>query len=112
MLASSTVLRAQQTAELISRELPTVPRIADDVLLSEGLPVLPLPQGADFLKTGKFRLSDILEEGPRIEAGFRKYVHRDVDHKSGYNGELYDGYVPKAKDEKPNENIAVVQDHE
>lgn len=97
MLANSTVLRAKQTADIIAEELPEVPRTPNDLLLAEGWPVLPMPQGPDFLRRGQVRPADILEEGPRIEAGFRKYVRRDVDHKhKTVKEELSEGYAPKA----------------
>lgn len=97
-LVCSTVLRAQQTAEIISQELPGVPRAPDDVLLAEGFPVLPLPQGPDMLRKGSVYPARILEEGPRIEAGFRKYIRRDIDHKrpsSDKQNALHEGYAPQ-----------------
>lgn len=98
MLASSNVLRAQQTAEVIAQELPNVYRAPPDPLLAEGWPVLPWPQGPDFLRDGSVFPASILEEGPRIEAGFRKYVRRDADHKRQSAKEeklkLSEGYAP------------------
>lgn len=99
LLVSSDVLRARQTADAIAAELPTVPRASDDTLLAEGFPVLPMPQGPAFLRDGKVTPSSIIEEGPKIEAGFRRYFRRDVDHKRAAPadaGGLNEAFVPRA----------------
>lgn len=73
----SDVTRAMQTADIISAHLPGVPLFPPDVLLGEGMPTIPHPSRSG-LKT---RAADVWENSARIEAGFRHYVHRDVDHK-------------------------------
>mmetsp|Transcript_15267 Transcript_15267/g.32975 ORF Transcript_15267/g.32975 Transcript_15267/m.32975 type:complete len:367 (-) Transcript_15267:111-1211(-) len=80
-LVSSCVLRAQQTAGIIAQELPDVYRPPDDPLLNEGHPVLPAPHGKRWIQEGEVLPSTLIEDGPRMEAGFRRYFKRDVDHK-------------------------------
>ena len=120
-LVSSPVLRAQQSAELIAAELD-VPRAADDVLLAEGWPALPWPQGAEFLREGKVRPATIVEEGPRIEAAFRKYIRRDVDNKrrrrkeaavinEAYAGAEAGGGAPAAAGGAPTHEFIIVVCH-
>jgi len=73
----SDVTRAMQTADIISAHLPGVPIFPPDPLLGEGMPTIPHPSRSG-LRT---RNADLWENSARIEAGFRHYVHRDVDHK-------------------------------
>lgn len=117
-VVTSTLLRARQTAAAIASALPDVPLGTDDPLLAEGWPVLPMPQGPDFIKDGKVFPSTLMEDGPRIEAAFRKYVHRDVDHKRAGHREkaaqLSDGYAPADAQNaiSPEAAAAAQRDHE
>ena len=72
----SNVTRAQQTAEILASYLPDVPLNEPDPLLAEGKPTVPHPTSQ-----APARTSDYWVDSARMEAGFRKYVHRDVDHK-------------------------------
>jgi len=75
---SSDVLRARQTAEIISEHLgPSVPLFPPDPVLAEGQPAVPCPHK----KPGEVRASTLWEESARVEYAFRRYIHRDVDHK-------------------------------
>jgi len=83
-----------------------VPRQPDDPLLAEGWPVLPWPQGPGFLKEGKVLPATLLEDAPRIEAAFRRYIRRDIDHKrvalkEKALAQLSDGFVPDAPSSTP-----------
>jgi serine/threonine-protein phosphatase PGAM5 len=80
-IVSSNVLRAQQTADIIAKELPGVPRSADDPVLAEGYPCLPQPGGSRDSDLERMRPAKIFRDSVQIEAAFRKYFHRDVDHK-------------------------------
>ncbi|CAE7222806.1 Rabl2 [Symbiodinium pilosum] len=95
----SNVTRAQQTAEILASYLPDVPLNEPDPLLAEGKPTVPHPTSQ-----APARTSDYWVDSARMEAGFRKYVHRDVDHKrlaekqakreKKLKKELGEGYVP------------------
>ncbi|CAK8994783.1 Serine/threonine-protein phosphatase PGAM5 [Durusdinium trenchii] len=99
----SNVTRAIQTAQILAAHLPDVPLMEPDVLLSEGKPTQPHPSSS------ASRLADLWEDSARMEAGFRKYVHREVDHKrlaekekkkkKEQESKLGDGYVPEATPE-------------
>lgn len=93
----SNVTRAIQTAQILSAHLPDVPLKEPDPLLAEGKPTQPHPSSSPS------RLSDLWEDSVRMEAGFRKYVHREVDYKrladkekrrKKKEKELGDGFVP------------------
>ncbi|VDN51201.1 unnamed protein product [Dracunculus medinensis] len=68
-LTMSTMPRAMETAELILAELPPIPSTTDTIL-EEGAPYPPEPPNAFSAKYKYF------SEGSRIEAAFRKYIHR------------------------------------
>lgn len=76
-----------------------VPLMDPDPLLAEGKPTQPLPSSS------AMRPADLWEDSVRMEAGFRKYVHRDVDHKRllekkrKEKEKLSEGYVPGAPEE-------------
>lgn len=74
---SSDVLRAVQTADIVAEYLPDVPRKMDP-LLAEGPPAVPHPGSSSEL----LRSADRWEASARIEAAFRRHVHREVDHKA------------------------------
>lgn len=69
VLVHSTMIRAQQTAEIIMKSLKTV-EVQNDALLNEGAPIPPEP-----LISWRPELY-FYTDGPRIEAAFRKYFHR------------------------------------
>jgi serine/threonine-protein phosphatase PGAM5 len=68
---SSNMLRARTTAELIAAELPDATLHAADSMLAEGAPY-PVSGWRPYPAT-------LFEEGARIEAAFRRYVHRSED---------------------------------
>lgn len=93
----SNVTRAIQTAQILAAHLSDVPLKEPDPLLAEGKPTQPHPSSSPS------RLSDLWEDSVRMEAGFRKYVHREVDYKrladkekrrKKKEKELGDGFVP------------------
>jgi serine/threonine-protein phosphatase PGAM5 len=110
-VVSSNVLRAQQTANIISDALgSSVHRETDDVLLAEGWPVLPYPQGPDFLRKDRIHPATIIQDAPRIEAGFRKYVRRDVDHKRlspAQKDDLTEAFSPESRSTNPSGPAAI-----
>ncbi|XP_078679798.1 serine/threonine-protein phosphatase PGAM5, mitochondrial-like isoform X1 [Branchiostoma floridae x Branchiostoma belcheri] len=71
LIMQSTMTRAMETAQIISGFLPKVP-LQSCALLREGAPIPPEPP------IGHWRPepSQFYEDGARIEAAFRKYVHR------------------------------------
>ncbi|CAD6231641.1 GSCOCG00001512001-RA-CDS [Cotesia congregata] len=69
-LVRSTMTRAQETAKIIETSLPNVP-VVDDSLLVEGCPILPEPPFGGWRPGIQY-----FQDGPRIEAAFRKYFHR------------------------------------
>ncbi|XP_049520801.1 serine/threonine-protein phosphatase Pgam5, mitochondrial [Dermacentor silvarum] len=73
-LTHSTMTRAVETAELIHRHLPRLPRFQCD-LIREGEPMPPEPPFGIWKPQSKV-LDIFLTDGSRIEAGFRKYFHR------------------------------------
>ncbi|EER12438.1 hypothetical protein Pmar_PMAR001236 [Perkinsus marinus ATCC 50983] len=81
-LISSDVLRAKQTAEIIHEVLggeKAVHYEDPDPILAEGWPCVPMPMSER--SYSKIRPARLLEEGNRLEAAYRKYVHRAKDHK-------------------------------
>lgn len=70
-IVSSTMSRAIETADLISKYLPDVQRLSND-LLREGAPIPPEPP------VGHWRpnVHQFYEDGARIEAAFRHFFHR------------------------------------
>jgi len=82
-VVESSMTRAKETSQLICSELECTPTETTD-LLREGMPVFPDPP----FRKWRARLSEFVD-GPRIESGFRKYVHRaDVSQKED-SVELY-----------------------
>lgn len=73
-IVRSTMKRAQETAELIKLYLPSAP-VEDDSLLREGRPIQPWPLGS-WAGALSFTELHYHVDGPRIEAAFRKYMHR------------------------------------
>ncbi|KAK6641571.1 hypothetical protein RUM44_013286 [Polyplax serrata] len=73
-LIKSTMVRAQETAEVVLSCLEGVPlkKIKDCNLLEEGAPIPPEPPVGHW----KPEAYQFYQDGPRIEAAFRKYIHR------------------------------------
>lgn len=71
-LIRSTMTRARQTAEIIAESLPKNIVTIDDSLLEEGSPIPPEPPVGHWKPEATYTFQD----GPRIEAAFRKYFHR------------------------------------
>lgn len=69
-IVQSTMTRAKQTAQIISKELPDIPVSSSD-LLREGLPIVPEP--SSYKELDNLRA---FTDGPRIEAAFRRYFYR------------------------------------
>ncbi|XP_076127242.1 serine/threonine-protein phosphatase PGAM5, mitochondrial isoform X1 [Alosa pseudoharengus] len=77
ILVHSSMTRATETARIISKHLPGVELLSCD-LLREGAPIRPVPP------VGHWRPDAVQyhEDGARIEAAFRRYIHRaDVKQK-------------------------------
>lgn len=82
-LVCSTLIRAVETADIIAKHLPDVPRESCD-FLQEGAPAPPDPPSKRWRPDKTF-----FQDGPRIEAAFRKHIHRaDVDQ-VGDSVEIY-----------------------
>ncbi|XP_072244556.1 serine/threonine-protein phosphatase PGAM5, mitochondrial isoform X1 [Leuresthes tenuis] len=71
ILIHSSMARATETANLISKHLPGVELISCD-LLREGAPIEPVPPVTHW----KPDAVQYYEDGARIEAAFRRYIHR------------------------------------
>ncbi|XP_031781018.1 phosphoglycerate mutase family member 5 isoform X2 [Nasonia vitripennis] len=69
-IVRSTMTRARETSECIQSHLPTVP-VKEDCLLIEGFPIPPDPASGHWKPEKIF-----FQDGPRMEAAFRKYFHR------------------------------------
>ncbi|XP_029108812.1 serine/threonine-protein phosphatase PGAM5, mitochondrial-like [Scleropages formosus] len=75
-IVHSTMTRATETANIISKHFPDVEKVSCD-LLREGSPIEPVPQVGHSKPEFVYH-----EEGARIEAAFRRYIHRaDVEQK-------------------------------
>ncbi|XP_043924648.1 serine/threonine-protein phosphatase PGAM5, mitochondrial [Protopterus annectens] len=71
VLIHSSMTRARETAEIISRYIPGVEKVSCD-LLREGAPIQPVPP----ISHWKPEAVQYHEDGARIEAAFRRYIHR------------------------------------
>ena len=69
----STMTRATETAQIILKHFPDVEAASCD-LIREGAPCEPVPNVLAGFWDPEPHL--FFEEGARIEAGFRKYIHR------------------------------------
>ncbi|KAG3278548.1 peroxisomal membrane protein 2, transcript variant X1 [Ictidomys tridecemlineatus] len=67
----SSMTRAVETTDIISKHLPGVSRVSTD-LLREGAPIEPDPPVSHW----KPEAVQYYEDGARIEAAFRNYIHR------------------------------------
>ncbi|XP_020894586.1 serine/threonine-protein phosphatase PGAM5, mitochondrial isoform X2 [Exaiptasia diaphana] len=79
----SDLVRAKETAEIIFKHLPDVPRESCS-LLREGAPIPPEPPSSNWRPEQKF-----FQDSARIEAAFRKHVHRADTMQSGDTIEIY-----------------------
>lgn len=70
-LITSTMTRANETGAFIHNYLPHIP-VSKCLLLEEGSPVPPEPPVGNW----KPETYQFFQDGPRIEAAFRKYFHR------------------------------------
>uniref|UniRef100_G1TZI2 Serine/threonine-protein phosphatase PGAM5, mitochondrial n=1 Tax=Oryctolagus cuniculus TaxID=9986 RepID=G1TZI2_RABIT len=70
-IVHSSMTRAVETTEIISKHLPGVCRVSTD-LLREGAPIEPDPPVSHW----KPEAVQYYEDGARIEAAFRNYIHR------------------------------------
>ncbi|KAL4636063.1 serine/threonine-protein phosphatase PGAM5, mitochondrial isoform X1 [Arapaima gigas] len=71
ILIHSTMARATETAHIISKYLPGVELVSCD-LLREGAPIEPVPPVSHWNPEP----AQYHEDGARIEAAFRRYIHR------------------------------------
>ncbi|XP_023668064.1 serine/threonine-protein phosphatase PGAM5, mitochondrial [Paramormyrops kingsleyae] len=71
ILIHSSMARATETAHIISKYLPGVELVSCD-LLREGAPIEPVPA----ISHWKPDAAQYHEDGARIEAAFRRYIHR------------------------------------
>lgn len=71
LLIHSSMTRATETAHIISKHLPGVDLVSCD-LLREGAPIEPVPPVTHW----KPDAVQYHEDGARIEAAFRRYIHR------------------------------------
>uniref|UniRef100_A0A1A7WZT5 Serine/threonine-protein phosphatase PGAM5, mitochondrial n=1 Tax=Iconisemion striatum TaxID=60296 RepID=A0A1A7WZT5_9TELE len=70
VLIHSSMARATETAHIISKHLPGVELVSCD-LLREGAPIEPVPSVTHWKPDAVYH-----EDGARIEAAFRRYIHR------------------------------------
>ncbi|XP_057686884.1 serine/threonine-protein phosphatase PGAM5, mitochondrial isoform X2 [Corythoichthys intestinalis] len=70
VLIHSSMARATETAHIISKHLPGVELLSCD-LLREGAPIEPVPPVTHWKPDAVYH-----EDGARIEAAFRRYIHR------------------------------------
>ncbi|XP_022048507.1 serine/threonine-protein phosphatase PGAM5, mitochondrial isoform X6 [Acanthochromis polyacanthus] len=70
VLIHSSMTRATETANIISKHLPGVDLVSCD-LLREGAPIEPVPPVTHWKPDAVYH-----EDGARIEAAFRRYIHR------------------------------------
>ncbi|XP_077378228.1 serine/threonine-protein phosphatase PGAM5, mitochondrial isoform X2 [Festucalex cinctus] len=70
VLVHSSMTRATETAHILSKHLPGVELLSCD-LLREGAPIEPVPPVTHWKPDAVYH-----EDGARIEAAFRRYIHR------------------------------------
>ncbi|XP_062873763.1 serine/threonine-protein phosphatase PGAM5, mitochondrial isoform X2 [Trichomycterus rosablanca] len=70
VLIHSSMSRAKESANIISKHLPGVEMVSCD-LLREGAPIEPVPPVGHWKPEAVYH-----EDGARIEAAFRRYIHR------------------------------------
>ncbi|XP_045523193.1 serine/threonine-protein phosphatase Pgam5, mitochondrial isoform X1 [Pieris brassicae] len=72
LLVRSTMTRAQETAKIIGKYLPSDIEIKDCQLIEEGAPIPPEPPVGHWRPEPK----QFFQDSARIEAAFRRYFHR------------------------------------
>ncbi|XP_037537173.1 serine/threonine-protein phosphatase PGAM5, mitochondrial isoform X2 [Nematolebias whitei] len=70
VLIHSSMARATETAQIISKHLPGLELVSCD-MLREGAPIEPVPPVTHWKPEAVYH-----EDGARIEAAFRRYIHR------------------------------------
>ncbi|XP_042193540.1 serine/threonine-protein phosphatase PGAM5, mitochondrial isoform X2 [Callorhinchus milii] len=70
VIVHSSMTRAKETTAIISKHLPDVEIVSCD-LLREGAPIEPIPPISHWKPEAMYH-----EDGARIEAAFRRYIHR------------------------------------
>lgn len=83
-LVASTMTRAQESANLVHKRLKPGLQIENDCLLEEGAPVRPEPPSENWNPPDE----QFAEDGPRIEAAFKKYFHRAPPHQQNDSHEI------------------------
>ncbi|KAG8291855.1 hypothetical protein J6590_051761 [Homalodisca vitripennis] len=83
-LIVSTMTRAKETAALIQESLPNNLKVIHCPLLEEGAPIPPEPP-VDFYNPSP---CEYFEDGARIEAAFRRYIHRADPEQKGDSYEI------------------------
>ncbi|XP_063285526.1 serine/threonine-protein phosphatase PGAM5, mitochondrial-like [Pelobates fuscus] len=69
-IINSSLTRFTETADIISKNLPDI-KMCSSSLLHEGPPTQPVPAESKWIPDLSY-----FKDGPRIEAAFRKYIHR------------------------------------
>eukprot|EP00993_Chasmostoma_nieuportense_P002222 NODE_3037_length_1042_cov_25.356284_g2895_i0.p1 GENE.NODE_3037_length_1042_cov_25.356284_g2895_i0~~NODE_3037_length_1042_cov_25.356284_g2895_i0.p1 ORF type:complete len:307 (-),score=87.74 NODE_3037_length_1042_cov_25.356284_g2895_i0:121-993(-) len=106
-ICTSDLTRAKETAEILHQHLPTATLAPCDPLLSEGYPCIPLPDASGIQK----RPAKVWAQGVRVEAAFRKYFHRDIDHKKSKKKAVIDqAYSPEQPVAEASSTDTTVQD--
>lgn len=80
----STMTRAKETSSIIQKHFPEVEVHASD-LLREGAPIPPIPSHSAWKPTD----AEFFAEGARIEAAFRKFIHRAEPEQEERSMELF-----------------------
>lgn len=86
----STMMRARETGQLITKEIPDIEKLCKlDGMLEEGPPFPPEPPNRDW----RPREHKLNEHGKRIEAAFSKYFHRASPKQKEDSYELIVGHA-------------------
>ncbi|CAB4045556.1 Hypothetical predicted protein, partial [Paramuricea clavata] len=80
----SSMVRARETGEIILKQLSGVPYEYCD-FLTEGAPCIPEPPSSSC----KLESYEVFQESARIEAAFRKYIHRAEPEQKTDSIEVY-----------------------
>lgn len=78
------MMRAKETGEIIRKTLPDVPHEYCD-FLREGAPCIPEPKSSSWRPDHY----EVFQESARIEAAFRKYIHRAEPEQKTDSIEVY-----------------------
>ncbi|CAB4007692.1 Hypothetical predicted protein, partial [Paramuricea clavata] len=88
----SSMVRARETGEIIRNQLSGVPYEYCD-FLTEGAPCIPEPPSSSYKPESYLSIRRALEESARIEAAFRKYIHRAELEQKTDSTEVYVGHA-------------------